>query len=50
MAMDNSLALSLGMPQTPLELTTMETAEWLATQEAPSWWLSADDESALLRR
>lgn len=50
MNMDNTRAISLGMPQTPLEETTRDTAEWLATQETPSWWLSAAEESELLQR
>jgi len=48
MDMDNSLAVSLGMPLTSLEETTRETAAWLDSVAAPSWWLSSDAESELL--
>jgi len=50
MEMDNSLAVSLGMPLTPLEETVRETAAWLQGVVAPSWWLSAEAESELLSR
>lgn len=49
MDMDNSLAVSLGMPLTTLEETTQETAAWLQTVARPEWWLSADAEAELLR-
>jgi 2'-hydroxyisoflavone reductase len=49
MDMDNSLAVSLGMPLTTLEETTQETAEWLQTVARPEWWFSADAEAELLR-
>ena len=49
MDMDNSLALSLGMPLRSLEDTTKETAEWLATVSRPQWWLSSEVEAELLR-
>ena len=49
MDMDNSLAVSLGMPLTTLEETTRETAAWLQTVARPEWWFSADAEAELLR-
>ena len=48
MDMDNSLAVSLGMPLTTLEETTRETAEWLTSVTTPEWWLSAEAEAALV--
>ena len=49
MDMDNSLAVSLGMPLTTLEETTRETAAWLQTVARPEWWFSTDAEAELLR-
>lgn len=49
MDMDNSLAVSLGMPLRTLEETTRETSEWLTGVTTPHWWLSGEAESDLLR-
>jgi len=50
LAVDNSLAVSVGLDLRPLEDSVDDVVEWWGARECPSQWLTSAEEARLLRR